>query len=97
MQKIFQNGNCDFGDHCKFSHKNLNELKQKAQEKMKQDVINIDNINNWLEKWKKTRKISLPKDENNYELPRNFPAPCQLPPSLQPPINGLQLGDVEWG
>lgn len=94
-KRYFQTGQCDFGDHCKFSHRNLTDLKDKAN-KSTFKQINVDDINDWLEKWKTKKKIRN-KEERKYRLPSGFPPVNELPPSLQPPIDGPKLEELEWG
>lgn len=93
--KFFKTGHCDFGDHCRFSHKNIAKLKQEIHSKSKTQGIDLDRVNDWLEKWKKKHRdihSELPK----YRMPPGFTQPNQLPASLQPPIENLQLEPVKW-
>lgn len=93
--KFFKTGHCDFGDHCKFSHKNVIKLKAELKNNMKSPIIDLDEVNKWLEKWKKKNKDiynELPK----YRMPPGFTDPAQLPVSLQPPIENLHLEPVQW-
>ncbi|XP_047132510.1 zinc finger matrin-type protein 5 isoform X1 [Hydra vulgaris] len=88
-------GHCDFGEHCRFSHKNVTILQQQVEQERQQTMsINWEEIEKWVEKWKKKFQ---PKDQETYRLPHGFLSPDQLPPSLQPPLENINLQPLNWG
>ncbi|XP_065662700.1 zinc finger matrin-type protein 5 isoform X2 [Hydra vulgaris] len=93
--RFFQTGHCDFGEHCRFSHKNVTILQQQVEQERQQAMsINWEEIEKWVEKWKKKFQ---PKDQETYRLPHGFLSSDQLPPSLQPPLENINLQPLNWG
>lgn len=98
-RRFFQTGQCDFGDHCKFSHQNLTVLKEQIiVSTKKHNNIDLDNVHSWVERWKKRKHLEPDTKNIDYKLPSSFPPVYQLPPSLQPPSkNNNKYPDVQWG
>lgn len=96
-KRFFQTGQCDFGDLCKYSHTNIENLKQRAKQKKNSFEINTEGVNNWLGKWKQKKDFEQGQKQFQYKLPPGFPPMHQLPISLQPPLTDAQLDDVDWG
>ena len=94
-RKFFESGHCDFGEHCKFSHQDISELKKEVENAKQKFEVDINTVNKWIESWKKNQKGE--KDIWEYNLPDAFPSVNQLPPSLQPLLTGYETNDVDWG
>jgi len=93
--RFFKTGHCDFGDNCRYSHKDVAQLKRETENNSSMKTIDIDKINNWVEKWKKKHK-DIYDEKPKYRLPSGFPPPSQLPVSLQPPLENVSFPTQDW-
>ena len=93
--RFFKTGHCDFGENCRYSHKDLNQLKQESRKPSHKQNIDIDKINDWVEKWKKKHK-DICDEKPKYRLPKGFPPYRQLPISLQPPLENVVFPPQKW-
>ena len=94
--RFFRTGHCDFGDNCRYSHKDVNRLKMETvHQSNSPDVIDIDKINSWLDKWKKNHK-DIHDEKPTYRLSSGFPPVQQLPISLQPPLENVSFPPQDW-
>ena len=94
--RFFKTGHCDFGDNCRYSHKDVNQLKRETANNNGAVAIDLDKINSWVDKWKKNHKDIYNEEKPSYRLPSGFPPVQQLPISLQPPLDNVSFPPQNW-
>ena len=96
-KRFFTTGQCQFGNDCRYSHRDMETLRTTA-EPARRSKIDQNVAVDWIEKWKKKKEKESGKHVTH--LPPSFPPVSQLPPSLHPPmVGGMVVEDrvVEWG
>ncbi|XP_028400336.1 zinc finger matrin-type protein 5-like [Dendronephthya gigantea] len=102
-RRFFQTGSCDFGDNCRYSHKNPQMLlEEQAKARSSSSSLRSEpKLSDWLAKWeirrkyrkgnKNTKEMPMAEEDNTshiFMLPANLPSLSQLPPSMLPPPPG---------